>query len=365
MKVAIIGANGFIGTRLVEQFHLGNRHEVVPLVRKPSSLALPARFAVDWRIADALDRESLAAGLRGCDAVVHAAIGDPRQIELMPEVLCAAAAAAGIRRVVCLSSASVHGQAPAPGTTDATPLRTDHALDYNNAKVRAEQSFFAEAARARLQAFALRPGVVFGPRSRWIADLAKDLRDGTAWLYRGGDGICNSIYVDNLVDAIDVALRAPAGAAGAYLVGDSETVTWREFYLPVAAKLGIPAANIESLDKLPVFTRTTRDKIERAVASPSIQALLPAVPHRLKQFTKAVLASGNGPARPSAWSLPASPKSRITEELALLQQCRWKLPHTKAQSGLGYAPSTTFADGMVRSLAWLAFAEGGGDLAAR
>ena len=46
MNVAIIGAGGFIGNRLVEMFHLGGRHEVVPIVRRPSGLALPARFAL-------------------------------------------------------------------------------------------------------------------------------------------------------------------------------------------------------------------------------------------------------------------------------------------------------------------------------
>ena len=182
MKIAIIGANGFIGSRLVEVFHLGGQHEVVAVVRQPCSLALPARFALDWRLGDALDAASLANALKGCDAVVHAALGDPAQIELMSAVLCAAAATAGVNRVVYLSSASVHGQNIAPGTTEASPLKTNFPLEYNNAKVRAENSFFAGLRKHRLSGYALRPGVVYGPRSRWITDLVNELRTGRAWL---------------------------------------------------------------------------------------------------------------------------------------------------------------------------------------
>lgn len=358
MKLAIIGANGFIGTRIVEQFHLKRLHEVVPIVRKPSSLALPARFAVDWRLGDALDVASLTKALEGCEAVVHAAIGDPRQIEAMPGILCQAAQSAGIWRVVYLSSASVHGQAPEPGTTEKSPLHTKHAMEYNSAKVVAEQAFFRDCTKHGLHGFALRPGVVFGPRSRWIADLAQELRTGTAWLYRDGAGLCNSIYVDNLVHAIQCALLAPESSAGPYLVGDAETVTWREFYERVAGGLGIDPAGIHRIDTLPTFEKSLKDKVQDAVAHPAVQSLLPAVPGKWKQMTKAVLAASAQRPPPDSWTLPPRPAPHITQEMALLQQCRWRFPNDEAQRRLSYAPRVAFADGVQRSLAWLAFAEG-------
>jgi nucleoside-diphosphate-sugar epimerase len=359
MIVAIIGANGFIGTRLVELFHLGGRHTVVPVVRRAASLALPARFNLDWRIADALDPAALAAALAGCDAVVHTALGDPRQIAAMPAVLCTAAAAAGVRRLVYLSSAAVHGQAPKPGTTEDSPLHSRHSLDYNNAKVRAERAFFRHCARAGLDGFALRPGVVFGPRSRWIADLATDLRAHRAWLLDDGAGICNSLYVDNLVAAVDRALTAPADAAGAYFVGDDERVTWLDFYQPVARSLGLDPAAIHRLSTAPVFARTTQERISRLVAGRTVQTVLPAVPARWKILTKRLVAT-LAPAAPSpdSWSLAGQPTPRLTEELTLLQQCRWRLPSDRARARLRYQPGVDFPTAIQRSLAWLAFAEG-------
>jgi nucleoside-diphosphate-sugar epimerase len=358
MKVALIGAGGFIGNRIVEQLHLGTTHTVVPIVRKPYRLALPARFDLEWRLGDALETSSLTNALRGCDAVIHAAIGDPRQIEAMPAVLAHAAATAGVSRLVYLSTASVHGQVPAAGTNESSLLHTAHSMDYNNAKVRAEQSFFHECSRRQLTGFALRPGVVYGPRSRWITDLAQDLRLGQAWLFQDGAGICNSIYVDSLGGAAITALTAPAGAAGPYLVGDSETVTWRDFYHAVAEGLGLDCSNIIELDQLPGFKRSASAKIQRAVASPAVQRLLPLIPGALKRTTKQLLAAAQLPPRPNAWHLPSAPAPRITEELALLQQCTWKFPHQRAVERLGYQPRATFKDAIARSLAWFAFAEG-------
>ncbi len=359
MIVAIIGANGFIGTRFVEMLHLDGRHTVVPIVRRASGLALAARFRLDARLGDALDVASLSAALIGCDAAVHVALGDPRQIEAMPGVLCEAAATAGVRRVVYLSSASVHGQAPAPGTTEDTPLHQRHAMDYNNAKVRAEHAFFRACARRRVEGFALRPGVVFGPRSRWIADLAADLRQRRAWLLGEGAGICNTVYVDNLAALVAQCLDAPASAAGAYLVGDAERVTWRDFYHHVATSLGLAHASIHRVTEVPAFAPTARERIARVVAGPLVQTTLPFVPSALKQVTKKLLAALTASAPHSdAWRLPSAPAPRITQELALLQQCQWQLPSARAIERLGYRPPVDFSTAIERSLAWLAFAEG-------
>lgn len=359
MKIAIIGANGFIGNRLVETLHLdpASPHTPVPVVRQPASLALPARFGLDCRVASALDAGALAEALGGCDAVVHAALGDSAQIEKMPAVLCAAAARAGAGRVVYISSASVHGQNIPPGTTEQSRLRTRHALDYSNAKVRAERAFFRHARRRGLHATALRPGIVYGPRSRWIADTAGDLRAGVAWLHDEGRAVCNTLYVDNLIHAIRLALeRETAPRGGAYFVCDAETLTWANFFSPIARALGIEPGDIPRVDKLPAFPRTFAKRLGGVIASPAAQRLMPLFPHRIKQTFKKTLAALDAPPRPEAWTLPARPSPRVTQELAELQRNRTKLSHDKAARLLGYEPVVTFAEGMRRSLDWLRFA---------
>ena len=217
-------------------------------------------------------------------------------------------------------------------------------------------SFFAATHKHQLSGYALLPGVVYGPRSRWIADLVAELRTNRAWLYENGTGICNSIYVDNLIHAVACCLNATGGAGEAYLVGDTETVTWANFYHLVADSIGTPRDRIHLLTQLPEFKKTFRDKVEGAVAQPWMQSLLPAVPFKLKRATKTVLASWNPPAPPDAWALPSAPRPHITQEVAMLQQNRWRIPHTKAAQTIDYAPPVSFAEGMQRSLAWLRFA---------
>ena len=76
--IAVIGAAGFVGTRLIELFYLGGVAQVRPVVRSFKSLARSSRFELDCRMADARDEAALTKAFEGCDAVVNAAVGDDR-----------------------------------------------------------------------------------------------------------------------------------------------------------------------------------------------------------------------------------------------------------------------------------------------
>ena len=59
IKVAVLGANGFIGTRLTEVFALSHLVDVRAVVRDYASLARSSRFDLDSRIANAFDQQAL------------------------------------------------------------------------------------------------------------------------------------------------------------------------------------------------------------------------------------------------------------------------------------------------------------------
>lgn len=69
MKIALIGATGFVGTPLVAEL-LARGHDVTALVRDPSRLA--ARPQLSAQALDACDAQAVAAAVRGHDAVVSA-----------------------------------------------------------------------------------------------------------------------------------------------------------------------------------------------------------------------------------------------------------------------------------------------------
>lgn len=357
MKVAIVGASGFVGTRLLEKWHLtpGSAFEPVPVVRSFGSLAVMARFELPWQVADVAEPAALAQAFAGCEGVVHAAIGDPAQIAGMADSIYKAAAEAGVKRLVVLSSSSVHGQAPEPGTDEMSPLHERHAMAYNTAKVRAERTLTALARDGRVEVTMLRPSVVFGPRSRWVADVASQLLAGRAALIRGGDGLCNTIYVDNLIHAIERALTVPQAAGETFLVGDREPVTWRDFYAEIATALGVDMATVRSVEP-PVFALSLKDRVGAITAQPAVQRVLPLFPGKLKRLGKVLVAHWREVPQPNAWTLPAEVGPAMTEELSLLGQCQWRLPIAKAERLLGYEPPVSFTEGMRRSIGWLRFA---------
>jgi len=358
-RVAIVGANGFIGSRAVEMLHLGGNAEVRPVVRTVQGQATLSRFDLDCRIADACDETSLSAAFKACDTVVHAVAGAPATILKSITPAYRAAERAGIRRLVYLSTAAVHGQAPPPGTDENARLSDRQPVAYNNAKVRAERRLKSLRSRGSVETVILRPGIVTGPRSAWISQFAADLLAGTACWLDGGKGICNSIYVDNLVYAIQLALTAAAADGQAFIVADEETVTWADLYRPVAAALGFDVADIAAASAT-VGSRKWKDVLDFLHGHPVIRPLRLRLPRRLRSTLSAAL-SPLPPPVPSPWTYraaggPDCVTHEVTPEMAMLYSCTVKLSDAKARRVLGYKPTVSFEEGCRRTLGWLAFA---------
>ncbi|KFC67370.1 Hopanoid-associated sugar epimerase [Devosia sp. LC5] len=347
-RIAILGAGGFIGNRAVEMLTLGGQYEVRPVVRSAQSLALASRFALDGRIADGRDEGALRAAFAGCTAVIHAMAGDPQTIVAAIEPVYRAAGAAGVKRLIYLSSASVHGQSPAPGTTEQSPLSDRQPIEYNNAKVRAERLLMSLRQQGNVEITILRPGIVYGPRSYWIGGFADELLAGDAYLVDGGAGICNGIYVDNLIHAMTLALISGSADGEAYLLGDAETYSWAELLRPVADALGF------SLDELPQpGMERPPGLIARLQTMHQLRRAARALPRPLKAALRAGFREmAGGSAKPGS-----GPKRAVASlERSLLHRCACKLPHGKAAIELGYAPIVSFPEAQRRTLGWLEFA---------
>jgi len=356
MRVAVLGASGFIGSRLVEMFHLEGIAEVRPIARRVSSLAGPSRFRLDCRIADAFDREALAAAFADCEIVVHAVAGAPSVILGTIAPVYEAAEKAGVRRLIYLSTASVHGQNPASGTTESSGLSVRQAIPYNNARVRAEGRLGRLRARGTVELVVLRPGIVFGPRSSWVSSFADSLIEGNAHLVDRGRGICNSLYVDNLIEAIRVAMSAPGADGEAFLLGDREQITWADLYRPIAAALGFDLESIGDAVSIPPDP-VARGLLKRARRSPVARRLAAVLPKRARHALKSATSSLEDPrAELSSWTRPTPPRPIATLEMELLAKCRYKLPFDKATRVLGYEPLVSFDLACRRTVAWLRFA---------
>lgn len=359
-KLAILGANGFIGTQAVEFFHLQNLFEVVPVVRSYGSLARVARFDLSGKIADAADIEALAEAFKGSRFVLHAALGDAQKMISSADAVYSAAEKAGVEKIVYLSSFAVHGLNPVAGTSEEDKLSSKQRFVYSNAKVAAEKKFLKRRDKGSVEIVIFRPGIVYGPRSwRWTAGLANELLAGTAYLVNDGSGICNTIYVDNLLESIRLAFETKAADRQAFLVSDDETVTWLEYYERMTAALKIDPVHIYRLsdEEVNVYIKPSREDVFNHLrALPVTQSILPFVAGGLKTAIKKMIFAQAGSVVSSAEVEPLANKPRPSAEMVALQSCTYKIPHRKAQQVLGYKPLVGFDEGMRRSIAWMAFA---------
>jgi nucleoside-diphosphate-sugar epimerase len=349
VRVAVVGANGFVGSRLVEQWHLEERADVVPIVRRPEAAAGVLRFGLDCRVVDALDEGELTRAFAGCDAIVHAGAGPRPFVTQSPVSVVRAAAQAGAQTVVYLSSMAVHGWNPRPGTVEATPLPRRQPVPYNRWKAHGERALRSACRESGTRFVILRPGIVYGPRSQWIAGFARAVVEGRASVVAGGRGICNAIYVDNLVHAVDLALEREEAADETFLVADDDAVTWRMLYEPVCRALG---HSWDAVADLPARSsrRTPGERLLELKEEPAARVVLDRVPRALRNSIRrlAFRAREEEPSQ-DVRRTPAL-------ETSILQTCGYRFPTTKARRLLGFEPPIAFDEASRRTVAWLGFA---------
>lgn len=362
VKVGILGANGFIGRRAVEMF-LERGYDVVPIVRNESRILDLSQTALDWRFANALDEQTLKQAFAGCDIVLHSVLGSAGMIRASAKPAYRAARAAGVRRLVYLSTMCVHGQAPEPGTTEASPLKTPQPFPYNSAKIAAEQTLLQLRQRdgnRGVEVVIFRPGIVFGPRSRWIVGLAEELTEGRAYVTREGQGVCNTIYVDNLLHAIHLSNELSAADGEAFFVGEDESVNWLEFYQPFADAFGVDLSAIARLD-VPEFSSSFKQRVSQQIwDSVAVQSLLAKISDEQKQQLKSQLSGIVPQKKKKLQNTPSvtegtrpKPAPSVSREMAALQAGSYKLPLDKAKEILGYTPLLTLPEACQACIDWL------------
>jgi nucleoside-diphosphate-sugar epimerase len=236
--VAVTGATGFIGGAVVAACAKRGR-EARALTRRQLTKTANS-FVVGEVGPDTRWNEAL----QGVECVVHCAarahvlnettadaLGEFRRVNRDGTLhLAEQAAAAGVRRLVFLSSIGVMGQGtdsrlPFSEIDDAKPV-----LDYAISKWEAEQGLKGIAERTGLEVVILRPPLVYGPSAPGNFDrLMRSLVKG--WPLPLGRVYGNQrsyIGIQNLVDLIMLCIDHPAAVSQTFLVSDGEDVSTTE-----------------------------------------------------------------------------------------------------------------------------------------
>jgi nucleoside-diphosphate-sugar epimerase len=236
-RVFVTGALGFIGQRLAHHYR-----ERGAEVRGMDVRADPRQDVVAGDVSRPGDWQRHA---DGCDLFIHTAAvltlsGDPEQVwhvnVLGTKLALDAAIAGGARRFVQLSSVLAFSWNFPDGVDETHPVRPNGA-PYVDTKVASEQVVLQAHAAGEMAVTVIRPGDVWGPRSRpWTILPVEMIKSGLFMVPRGG--IFSPVYVDNLVEGIAAAAEKPEGAGQVFTITDGVGVPNKDFFGRYFAMLG-------------------------------------------------------------------------------------------------------------------------------
>jgi uncharacterized protein YbjT (DUF2867 family) len=229
MRIAVIGATGFVGSHLVP--HLGRAgHDVIAVSR--SGRRRPEWGGeVDVLAADVTTGAGLDEALAGADAAVHL-VAIPRELGGRrfedvnvrgTERTVHAAERAGVRRLVHLSVL---------GVTD------DPGLAYLFSKWRGEQA----VRHSSLDWVVLRPSLLFGDGDGFFNLVKTTLRwwsPGIVVIPGRGDTRFQPLSVDDLAIAVEMSVTDPDRAGSVYEIGGPDWLTYGQIVDEVMRATGM------------------------------------------------------------------------------------------------------------------------------
>lgn len=251
-RVAITGATGFIGWHVATSLRAAGA-EVVALHRLGSNVTRLAGLGVRTVVAPLTDTLALEAGCRGVEILIHAAAavnfgGDwaqAREVNVEgTRAVVQAARAAGVRRVVHLSSIVAVGATRWPEVLDETAAWTLGPFRAAYATTKQEAERVATTANGgELEVVVVNPGCVVGPDdysgSEFGALCKRFWRGRVPFHFTGGNS-----FVDVRDVALGVLAAASRGRPGERYLLTGENRRWSSFFQELARASGRPVPRL-------------------------------------------------------------------------------------------------------------------------
>ena len=325
--VFIIGANGFIGSHVVDWYR-DRGHAVRCLVRSPDRL--PRRDGIEPVVGTLENVAAWAGAVAGCATVINAggAVASRRRGDLTAvngqAVGTLADACSRLETpptLVHISSLAAAGPAPGSAPPDES-LPPEPVSRYGASKLAGERELRLRA--GRLPITVVRPGIVFGPRDERVAAVFQSIARFRLHLRMGfRDGPLSLLHVADLVPLLAAAAadgeRLEAGPAltgrGIYnACDDREHPTYGNLGRRIAAALGRSVLVVP----LPVLLAWP--------ASLAVQAF---------------------------WNALGQPSIVSPDKLREATAGSWAASALKARRDLGFAAAATLDDRLRETAAWL------------
>ena len=233
-RTLLTGATGFVGSRIARRL-LAQGVPVRSIVRRAGADPSLTHPLYEEIVGDFVDPAVASRAAEGCSSVVHAAATGGPEFEPVRRVnvdgtlsMLEAAKTAGASRYVHVSTVSVYDVRGLERVDEESALKVT-GDPYGVTKAEGDRRVIA-AASDGLPATILRPSAILGvhPTSTWAVVVPKRVRDRQLKLLRGGGNTIPFVHVEDLVDAILLALQDRRAVGRVYNVL-SGNGTWREY----------------------------------------------------------------------------------------------------------------------------------------
>lgn len=253
MRILITGGTGFLGGGAARRLK-AQGHDVAVLGRNPKAGAKLAALGIHFFPLDisAAKPHEMDEAFQDQEVVVHcAALASPwgeYQAFYKANVtgtrnVVEAAIRNRVRRLVNISTPSLYFDFQNRFNIKETdPLPMKQATHYGATKKIAD-SVINEAMKEGIEVIHLRPRAIFGPGDQVVLGRVINLATaGTVPLIGGGTSYVDMTYIDNAVDSIELAIKAPASLSGkTYNITNGEPIPTREMLKLLVEKLGLTA----------------------------------------------------------------------------------------------------------------------------
>ena len=241
MRVAITGATGFVGHALAKRLLAGG-HQVRALARPTARGDALGQAGAEIIPGDLSNAEALSHLVEGAEIVYHAAAqvaGRASREQFFDanvrgtDAVLQAALRARPRRIIYMSSIAVYG-----------PVQNDEIIDedtpfdelpeerdyYAHSKIEADRLALKFARHSPVPLTIFRPGIVFGP-GRPLPTALIGARIGKLDIVFGRRNQPFPLnYIDNLVDALELAAGETENDSRQYIILDDEKLTLGQYH---------------------------------------------------------------------------------------------------------------------------------------
>ena len=231
--VVVTGGTGFIGEHLIKRLSELNMKSIGVAVRYFRNGAKISRYPINMVKIDLLDVESCRLVLRGKRYVFHLAYGNSGDNKEKITILgtrniLKAALLEGVEKIIVFGTCSVWDGYKL-GEVDETTTMLSKSGEYAISKsVMIKETLKFAKQNKNIVISIISPGAVYGPGSFFVKMPMESARNGSFFWVDKGSGICNYVYVDNLIDSAIFCLGKNITISDHYIVVDGYT-SWFNF----------------------------------------------------------------------------------------------------------------------------------------